>query len=192
MAGKGTTKVFDFLKREKNIKYIVGIGIAAIAIIFFSEILPKESKSKQANVTEQKNSDNSSQYVEYLEGKLHKIVSSIKDVGEVEVMVTLESSKEKVYAQQEKKNSDITESEGDSTGTKKQQKDVQESSAIVVDGGSGNGKQALVEKELEPKVQGVVIVCQGGDNPLVQMRINEAVTTALEISSERVCITVKQ
>lgn len=37
--------------------------------------------------------------------------------------------------------------------------------------------------------EGVVVVCEGGDLPQVQQRIIEAVTTALNISSKRVCVT---
>lgn len=42
---------------------------------------------------------------------------------------------------------------------------------------------------IEPKVRGVVVVCGGGDNPIVVSRILEAVTKALSISSDKVCIT---
>lgn len=43
--------------------------------------------------------------------------------------------------------------------------------------------------ELQPTVKGVVIVCEGGDQPLVQQRVTDAVTIALNISSKRVCVT---
>lgn len=42
---------------------------------------------------------------------------------------------------------------------------------------------------IEPKVRGVVIVCDGGDNPLVVSRVLEAVTKSLSIRSDKVCIT---
>ena len=42
--------------------------------------------------------------------------------------------------------------------------------------------------EVEPVVKGVIIVCQGGNNPTVQQNIINAVTTALDISSARVCV----
>ena len=42
---------------------------------------------------------------------------------------------------------------------------------------------------IEPKVRGVVIVCDGGDDPLVVSRVLDAVTKALNISSDKVCIT---
>ena len=42
---------------------------------------------------------------------------------------------------------------------------------------------------IEPTVRGVVIVCDGGDDPLVASRVLDAVTKALDIRSDKVCIT---
>ena len=42
---------------------------------------------------------------------------------------------------------------------------------------------------IEPRVRGVVIVCEGGDDPIVASRVLEAVTKALSLNSDKVCIT---
>lgn len=42
---------------------------------------------------------------------------------------------------------------------------------------------------IEPKVRGVVVVCDGGDDPIIVARVLDAVTKALNISSDKVCIT---
>ncbi|WP_316631207.1 hypothetical protein [uncultured Ruminococcus sp.] len=44
-------------------------------------------------------------------------------------------------------------------------------------------------KSIEPKVRGVVVVCDGGDDPLVVARVMDAVTKSLNIGSDKVCIT---
>ena len=44
-------------------------------------------------------------------------------------------------------------------------------------------------KSIEPTVRGVVIVCGGGDDPVVVQRVLSAVTRSLSISSDKVCIT---
>lgn len=44
-------------------------------------------------------------------------------------------------------------------------------------------------KSITPVVRGVVIVCDGGDDPLVVGRVMSAVTKSLDISSNKVCIT---
>lgn len=44
-------------------------------------------------------------------------------------------------------------------------------------------------KEIEPLIRGVLVVCEGGDDPIVVERITDAVTKALDISTAKVCIT---
>ena len=47
----------------------------------------------------------------------------------------------------------------------------------------------MLLKIIEPDVRGVLIVCDGGDNSVIQERVLDAVTKSLNISSARVCIT---
>lgn len=44
-------------------------------------------------------------------------------------------------------------------------------------------------KSITPVVRGVVIVCDGGDDPIVVNRVMSAVTKSLDISSNKVCVT---
>ena len=44
-------------------------------------------------------------------------------------------------------------------------------------------------QSITPVVRGVVIVCDGGDDPLVVSRVMSAVTKSLDISSNKVCVT---
>lgn len=44
-------------------------------------------------------------------------------------------------------------------------------------------------KSIEPTVRGVVIVCSGGDDPIIVDRVMGAVTKSLSISSDKVYIT---
>ena len=44
-------------------------------------------------------------------------------------------------------------------------------------------------KEIEPIIRGVLVVCEGGDSPVVVERITDAVTKSLDISAAKVCIT---
>lgn len=43
-------------------------------------------------------------------------------------------------------------------------------------------------KEVEPVIRGVLIVCEGGDDPVVVERVTDSVTRALGISAAKVCI----
>lgn len=47
---------------------------------------------------------------------------------------------------------------------------------------------ATKTKEIQPHIRGVLVVCEGGDDPVVVERITSAVTKALDISTAKVCI----
>ena len=120
-----------------------------------------------------------------IENQLEKILSSVKGAGGVDVMVTLEAGQEIVYVQQEKTVKD----QSNITGDKSDQqtiKDSYENEIVMIE--ENNQKQALVEKVLEPVVQGVVVVCGGADDISVVSDITNAVCIALNITSNRVCV----
>lgn len=169
---------------DGKIKLIVLLGICGIVLILLSEIGPK-ADAKQAQPSNEVFTNES--YAAALEDKIYTLVTSIEGVGKAKVMVTLESGIEYVYASAEKKNTDVTQDFSDDGVTKLHEKDNSESSFILVDG--GNGKEALVKTQIEPKVKGVVVVCEGAEHPAVQERVIEAVKTALDLSSTQVCIT---
>ena len=49
--------------------------------------------------------------------------------------------------------------------------------------------QTMLVTEVLPKVRGVVVVCDGGDDQTVCDRVTEVITTALNIPKRRVCVT---
>ena len=44
-------------------------------------------------------------------------------------------------------------------------------------------------KEIEPKIRGVVVACEGGDDAVVEERVTQAVTKAFDISTAKVFVT---
>ena len=68
-----------------------------------------------------------------------------------------------------------------------QSSDDSETSYILVKESDGSQK-ALAVTEISPEIRGVVVVCGGSSDPELQQKIIDAVTTALQISSARVCV----
>ncbi len=181
-------KLKDIFTNDKKLKLVVLIGLAGILLIFLSQFSFFGSKKTSAA---DKNSASSYEtlesYSKELESKIHSLVSSIDGAGEVKVMVTFESDAEYVYANEEKKNTDKTEDRSGSDAQKIQEKEDVQQTLITVQG--ENGEQALLKTTIQPKVKGVVVVCSGGDNAVVQERISDALTTALDIDYNKVCVT---
>ena len=179
-AGSGWTRILDSIKGGKGRKIIIAAGLVGMALILASEFWPGQKTAGTAAKT------TAEDFLEKTEAKLADVVGSIQGAGKCRIMVTLENGVEYVYATQQKVNTDRQEgTDGDSS--KLNQRDDTEESIVIVE--TENGRQGLLVTELQPTVKGVVIVCEGGDQPLVQQRVTDAVTIALNISSKRVCVT---
>lgn len=96
-------------------------------------------------------------YMAELEHKIVSVVQKIDGVGKVVVAITHDDTSESVYAYGK---------DGD---------DI-----LYVKG------EPVVIKTLPPKIVGVVVVAEGADNPIVRMKINEAVVTLLDVDEARV------
>ncbi|NLZ45925.1 MAG: stage III sporulation protein AG [Clostridiales bacterium] len=173
---KVVSNIKNLLKGEKKIKVIVAIGMIGIALIFLSTLFEKSDTKKEIVLTDVVSTDTSS-YKKQLEKELTQILSKVSGVGEVKVMVTIEGTTEYVYAEELSTNKEENDSE------------ISESyeNEIVIIENDGR-KEALVKKIVKPQVSGVVIVCQGGDNIVVEEKIYQAVSTALNISTNRICV----
>lgn len=180
-------KVKEFLLKDKFRKIIVIAGVLGIALIFFSGHLKSSGKKREKEESAQQNS--TQQYVSKLEGSLKEMISSIKGAGNTKVLVTLESTEETVYATEEKKNKEATEDKTtDGQTSKKRESDDCEKKYITIKDADGT-ERALSVTQIQPTIKGVVVVCEGGNQPEVQQKITDAVKTALNITSKKVYVT---
>lgn len=176
------------LSKQNRTKLIVLLCVGVIALIFFGSLGEKD-EGNSVEINEAAAELSTAQYVSTLEQKVAELVSSIKGAGNAKVMITLQNGVEYIYAVEGKSNNDLSESVDGGTGKRSSdEKTVTEEKHIIVEG--KNGKEALIRTTLPPSVGGVVIVCSGADSEVVRERIIEAVTTALGISSKRVCVTL--
>ena len=169
--------------RFRNI--VIVVGLVGIALIFFSGFF---KTGNSAEKTQEVPLQTTEEYTKQLEKNLTDILSSIEGAGAAKVMVTLENGTETRYATEEKHNNEETRDEQNGQTTRTQQVGDSEIKYITVRDADGT-ERALAITEIEPKVKGVVVVCPGGEDPVVQQRIIRAVTTALNLSSQRVCVT---
>ena len=153
----------------KRAKIIVAMGFVAIVLIAFSSFF----QSNDNKATEKEESFDYSQYSDETKKQLTNIVSSIDGVGDCEVMITFEYSSENVYA---------TDSENKNDENSQSNKDEY----VLYD--SQSGEKALLIKEKYPTVQGVSVVCSGGDNVEVREAVINTVTSLFNISANRVSV----
>ena len=119
-------------------------------------------------------------YVQQTQEKLAAFLAKIDGAGSCDVLVTLESGVQYVYATEEKQQSDVAE---------KDAKNSSESSVTVID--AGDGEAPILLKRIEPTILGVVVVCDGAGDPSVREAVIETVTTLCGIGANRVSVTKK-
>ena len=120
-----------------------------------------------------------------LEERLESLLASMEGVGNVKVMVTLDSSREQVVEKDIPSTMDTTK-ETDSTGGSR---DVinsrQEETTVYVTDSAGN-KTPYVSKIREPSIEGVTVVAQGGGNAVIQKNITEVIQALFGIEAHKI------
>lgn len=166
----------DFKMNDRNIKLVTIFLVFLILFIFISNFFDDDNEEIPAIVTD---TDTLSDYREGLETDILNMLSLMQGVGSAEVIITLENGVENIYVTEENLTSDL------SFDTKRT---TTQTSTLLVEDINGR-KQALIKMVIEPKIRGVVVVCDGGDNILIVARVTEAIKALLNISSTKIYVT---
>ena len=161
------------LPREKLIKIVIIIGLIAIAGIFLSDSFSNKKSEEKPSASQNVDRE---EYESKIEKRLEQILSEIEGIGNCKVMVTLESSTQSVYTAD--RESSVNENKDSSSSS-------DSSKYVILD---DNGQQALLEKEIEPFVRGVIVVCGGADNINVKQSVIDCVSAGLGISSANISV----
>ena len=164
------------IKNHPKLLFIT--GLAGILLIFLSGYIPKVGKATAAKPSE----ITAEQYRVIIRNNVRDIVKGITGDENPTVVITLESGIRYDYANE--KESDTSASSGRET---EENRKATKQSYITVREADG-GEKPLIVTEMMPEIRGVAIVCAYGDSPDVAQRIGDAVTAALNITSQRVYV----
>ncbi len=123
-------------------------------------------------------------YEEQLEARVKKILKTVDGVGQVEVMIVLKSSEEKVLRVDKDSSDSSTEEKDSSGGTRKNTSAQLKESTILT--GSGENTSPIVEKEIRPEIEGIVISAQGGGSPTVKAEISSAMEALFNLPPHKI------
>lgn len=121
-----------------------------------------------------------------VEARLSSVLSEIKGAGEVAVMVQFSGGSESVPGKDTKVSENITE-ETDAAGGSRTVKETQREETMVQ-----AGNAPVIIKEYAPRVQGVIVVAEGGGDERVREALKDAAATVLGISGYKVQVFEKE
>lgn len=148
-------------------RLVIIVGIAAIALLFLSTLTPRSEPQAETLTAE-----DTAKLERELEQRLCELLSGIEGVTSPKVMVTLDRTSERVFAEESKVRSGSGEN---STET---------SLAL-----SGSGKEALETSVILPRVRGVAVVCGGADDVLIREKVVNTAARVLDIKITQVYVT---
>lgn len=148
-------------------KYVVLVIVIGIILMLLPTGTKKESVNSTSNTTSIQNEVN-------IEEELENILNQMEGVGEVKVLLTKGEGEETIYQ------TDTESANNDTDRTKRS------STVTVTD--AERSQTGLVRQVNPPTYLGAVVVCQGGDDPYVRLKVVDAVSKATGLGAN--CISV--
>lgn len=187
------------LKKLKGIKkdqllifLLSGILLLVIAIPVKTE---KEEKTGVSQEEDRKNgsldaagsSGETDSYVRLQEERLREVLQKVEGVGKAEVMITLQTSAEKVVEKDIPSTWQDVEESDSGGGTRMTREESQTEETVYQEEEDGS-RTPYVVKELEPRVEGVIVIAQGGGDAKVRQNILEAVQALFSVEAHKIKI----
>ena len=177
-------------KKIENLVFLIIILIVTIIIINAiwkkdenSNNTTKDTNSLSGKILADNSKDESSNQTE-LETKLENILSTIKNVGKVNVLINYSESSSLVPLYNESTTTSSTE-EGDSGGGTRNVTETESKKDVVFSESSGQ-KQPVTEKTVMPTIQGAIITAEGAKDANVKTNIINAVGAVTGLSIDKI------
>ena len=168
-------RFMEKMHQDKKLLIVILIGlIGSVMLIFTGSGSDKQSFYQEQEQTTAIAAVTTSDIETALEEKLISVISQIKGAGKTDAVVSVGSVGEYVYAENTKKESDS--------------KSVSEDSEIVIYESQNGADSGLVVSIKSPEINGVAIICEGGDSSVVKSEITKLVTSLFGIGSDRVYV----
>ncbi len=122
-----------------------------------------------------------------LSGKLCELLKRVEGAGKVQVSVRLSGTTKAEYAVNTTTGKKTTQEKDQSGGTRLTTEDSGSGQLVMNRNGSG-GEQPVVEREIAPRVAGVLVVAEGARNAGVKAKLFEATRVALGIEPQKILV----
>lgn len=188
-------------KRVGTFRWLMLVGLTGMAVMILNSYLtvkdadslagsgirasPPED-SEEVFGTGEKMSSEFEQAEQRYESRMKEILERIVGVGEVDVMVTIESTEEIVVEKNVQQRHQVTD-EKDRDGGTRHITDVTRNGEIVLYQAAG-GQTPVVVKKIKPEIRGVLVVAGGAENATVKRLIVQAVERGLGVPQHRVSV----
>lgn len=182
-------------KKIENLVFLVVILIITIVIINYiwndnkssNKTITNSAGKQLATTQNSQNNQNSSKSEASntnLEERLENILSNIKGVGDVKVFINYSESSETVAMYNENSKTSVTE-ETDTSGGVRKVETTDSQKEIVYQENDGD-KTPIIQKTVEPKIEGAIITAKGASDINIKTSIIQAVEAATGLATHKI------
>lgn len=168
-------------KNQLLIGGLVGILLLVIAIpVENRENTREESRQEQ----DQGETESGGDYGKRLERRLEEVLKDMEGVGKVKVMITLQDEGERVLEKDWNQSSqDISEEDG---SVKRSTKERQSQETTVFSQSGTSSGEPFVKREVTPRIEGVLVVAEGGGDSRTVKNISDAVLALFPVEVHKI------
>ena len=179
----GTIK--DIVEKVKNgsiSKQTLTVAFLCGALLLIIQIPSGgQEKKQQPDVKEEQIVRNENEaYVTYMEERITNALATVNGVGAVRVVLTLKTSRESIVNKDRPYDSEHSK-ETDQTRERNVTNLHQGEETVLIE-----GDIPYVIKEVEPQIEGVVVIAQGGDNPIVIQEITDTIQVLFSVPVHKI------
>lgn len=167
LISKGSKKLRSVLEKYKYVLLVLLAGVLLLVLPTFGGGVAGKQDTGQPDQT-------AVFQVDALERKLADTLSQVEGAGAVRVVLTVKAGPRQILAQ------DVTTSEKEGSRDK--------STSTVVASKGSSGQEAVLLQEVSPTFQGALVVCPGGDDPVVRLKMVEAVSALTGLGADKISI----
>lgn len=171
-------------KEQLFIGLLIGILLLVIAIPTEGQKLPGEEEAR-AESTQQTEEADAGDYEGQMEKRLAEALSRVEGVGKTEVMITVKGTREKIIEKDHPLESQTVEETDSQGGIRKTLERNSQESTIYEENRDGE-KTPYVRKELEPEVEGIIVIAEGGGSSVVRQHILDAVLALFPVDAHKI------
>ena len=179
--------------RSLGIRQWVMVLVAGLCCLVIVFPMGKENQKKnQENTVQQTEQQNQTgepakaEYTEQMEERLGQLLSKVKDVGQVEVMITVDSTVRKTVLQDGSRESEQITEQDSAGGSRNSISERSEGTTVFYD--IQGDSVPYILSETYPEITGVVVIAQGSGTGTVDLDILNAVQVLFDLPAHKIRI----
>lgn len=178
-------RVFAAVRGMKREQWLI-CGLAGLLLLVIAApVKQKEQKKTQEEVTVQSQEPTDDQIRQSYEKQLESVLSQVEGVGTVQVTVAMESTGKKQVEKDSPEDTSTSSEKGDS-GTERTSQTVTTGETTVYEDTGDGGQTPYISSSTYPEIRGVIVVAQGGGNPVIVQQIQEAVMALFHVEAHEI------